>query len=518
MRPDLTPAADRAIAAASRWMSAADDTRLHAPELLLGLLSETECRAAAMLAAHGVAEHTVRQRWPELRPYPGGATARGGFAADVEASLGVAEELLADLPTPLTLATEHLLLGLVAAAHETAAWLAERGFDADKLAAEIRRLNGQESQAAPVELEFVEAPSRSSVPLGQREGGAAIDRASVLRIVDAAANRAGEGLRVIEDFVRFALDDAHLTGVLKQLRHDLAAAMSDFAPGGLLACRETQADVGTSISTPSEQQRSCMADVLAANFKRVQEALRSLEEYGKVLDPAAGPCFEQLRYRSYTVQRAVEITRTSRRRLAAARLYVLLDGQPTRAAFERLASSLVAAGVDVLQLRDKTLADRELLDRARVLRKVTRGTPTLFIMNDRADLAALAEADGVHVGQEELTVKDARRMVGPEALVGVSTHSLAQARQAVLDGADYLGVGPVFPSPTKTFEKLAGLDLLRETAREITLPAFAIGGITADNLPQVAAAGFTRVAVSAAVVRAADPAAAARQLIEILQA
>ena len=113
-------------------------------------------------------------------------------------------------------------------------------------------------------------------------------------------------------------------------------------------------------------------------------------------------------------------------------------------------------------------------------------------------------------------MKDARSIVGPAALVGVSTHSIEQARQAVLDGANYLGVGPTFPSATKQFPRYPGVDLLRAVAAEIRLPAFAIGGITRDNLAEVLATGLKRVAVSAAVTAAADPATTARQLAELL--
>src|SRR5690606_15435055 len=133
---------------------------------------------------------------------------------------------------------------------------------------------------------------------------------------------------------------------------------------------------------------------------------------------------------------------------------------------EQRVEAIVAAGAHVVQLRDKQWSDRELIDRARRLRQITRGR-ALFIMNDRPDLAVLADADGVHVGQEELSVKDARTIVGPRRLVGVSTHTLAQARQAVLDGASYIGCGPTFPSGTKSFEQLAGLDFLRAVAAEI---------------------------------------------------
>jgi thiamine-phosphate pyrophosphorylase len=167
----------------------------------------------------------------------------------------------------------------------------------------------------------------------------------------------------------------------------------------------------------------------------------------------------------------------------------------------------------MLQLRDKRLADRDLLGRARRLRELTRGTRTLFIMNDRPDLAALSHADGVHVGQEELTIADARAIVGPRVLIGVSTHALEQARAAMREGADYIGVGPTFPSETKQFDSFTGLELLRAVSAQIELPAFAIGGITLDNLSQVLAAGVERVAVSGAIAAAADPAAAAREFL-----
>src|SRR4029077_19739139 len=118
----------------------------------------------------------------------------------------------------------------------------------------------------------------------------------------------------------------------------------------------------------------------------------------------------------------------------------------------------------------------------KLVREWTARAGALFIMNDRPDLALLTDADGVHVGQEELSVREARRIMGPSRLVGVSTHTLEQARQAVLDGADYIGVGPVFSSTTKAFAHLAGLDLVRQVAAEITLPAYAIGGIGLENI------------------------------------
>lgn len=338
------------------------------------------------------------------------------------------------------------------------------------------------------------------------------DRTAVVRILDANANRATEGLRVVEDYLRFVLDDGHLCGLCKELRHALTAQLEAVPVRQRWAARETLRDVGTTLTTPSETCRESPRAVAAANLARVAEALRCLEEYAKVLRPDLAAGVEALRYRTYTLARAVALTAESCQRLAAAHLYVLVDGRASAADLADLVRQLLAGGADVIQLRDKRLPDRELVERARLIRPVTREAGALLIVNDRPDLAVLADADGVHVGQDELPVKDARVIVGPDRLIGVSTHALAQARQAVLDGANYLGCGPTFPSRTKAFPEFPGIAFLRQVAAEIRLPAFAIGGITAEQVPHVRAAGFTRIAVSGAVVDAPDPRAAVARL------
>lgn len=356
-----------------------------------------------------------------------------------------------------------------------------------------------------------------TMPANQPQPPNPASQVHLFRILDAAANRASEGLRVVEDFVRFALDDRHLTELCKQLGHDFSAVLANIPSIDRLTSRETLADVGTDISADSEMSRSDVAEVLAANFKRVEQSLRSLEEYTKILNPQWAADLKSLRYRTYTLERAVDITRESRRRLSATQLYVMVDGRQTSEEFLFLVESLISAGVHVLQLRDKRLDDRQLLERARVLTELARNSPTMTIINDRPDLALLARADGVHVGQEELSIKDARSIVGPAALVGVSTHSIQQAQQAVLAGANYLGVGPTFENSSKPFDEYPGVELLREVNHQISLPAFAIGGVNLQNLSQVLATGFTRIAVCSAVTQAGDPAAAASKLLEGLK-
>lgn len=537
----FTPATERALAVARRFSPGGS---LGLPETLLGLLSETECLAASLLAERQIDPAAVLSRFPGLVERPDDEATNGlPLSPALRMAISAVQGQCLDLPGEL--ATEHLLLGMLLVENEVAHWLAERGFDAAQLERRVRQRYRPTATADPTDADYplpdveaVEAPSTSrgmntpgspttavdhdstiglSPPVSLPHHAAAA-QLSAWRAIDASANRAREGLRVVEDCIRFALDDRHLTGQLKQLRHDLSRVLQDLPHDRLHAARDTPGDVGTQINTAAERSRVDMASIVAANFSRTAEALRSLEEFSKFVWPNRSATFEQLRYRLYTLERAVGITQSSIERLGQVQLYVLVDGHRSSADCEALARRLVAAGVDALQLRAKDLDDRQLLERARRLREATAGTPTLLIVNDRPDIALLAAADGVHLGQEDMTVRDARRILGPDPLVGVSTHSIEQARQAVIDGANYIGVGPTFPSETKSFAAFPGIELLSVVAREIRLPAFAIGGINRDNLPLVLATGITRIAVSSAVCAAADPPAVVGELLAMLRA
>jgi thiamine-phosphate pyrophosphorylase len=198
--------------------------------------------------------------------------------------------------------------------------------------------------------------------------------------------------------------------------------------------------------------------------------------------------------------------------IAAASLYVLVDAGSDEASFCGSITRLCTAGVDVIQLRDRQRDDRTLIHRAKAGTEIARRHGVLFIMNDRADLALAADTDGVHVGQEELPIAVARKILGPNRLIGLSTHSIEQARAATAEGADYIGCGPVFAGRTKTFDDYVGPKFIAQVAREITLPAFAIGGIDLDNVDQVIAAGMRRIAVTGVVRDADDPAATVQNL------
>ena len=211
----------------------------------------------------------------------------------------------------------------------------------------------------------------------------------------------------------------------------------------------------------------------------------------------------------------------TRDRLAAARLCVLVSGGDDAAGFEQLVGGLVVAGVPMLQVRDKLLSDDALIDRCRLALRLARrlapAAPPLVIVNDRVEVALAAAADGVHLGAGDLPVAKARRRLGPTALIGRTAHSLPEAEAAVAAGADYLGVGPCFPSATKAFTSHAPREFLAAAAT-LPIPAFAIGGIDVGRIADLAGLGLSRIAVAAAVTAAADPAAAARMLLAAVAA
>lgn len=341
---------------------------------------------------------------------------------------------------------------------------------------------------------------------------------AALRILDANINRAREGLRVLEEHARFALGDAGLTESLKQLRHELTAAGARLLGADSLSCRDTPGDVGTQITTDTEQVRADTTAVASAAAKRLGESLRCIEEYGKLIDPSASAQVEQLRYRLYAIEQEALLTSPRRRRLFEAKLHVLVTAELCRGDWLATCEAALSGGADVLQLREKSLTDRELLARAVRLREITHTAGALLFINDRPDIARLCRADGVHVGQIDLPVADVRRIAGPTVLVGKSTHSVAEISAAIIESPDYIAVGPMFASPTKPDVKVAGARLLEEAARLTELPIVAIGGINAQNASELRTRSPFAIAVSHSVIASADPASASRVLRRTLAA
>jgi thiamine-phosphate pyrophosphorylase len=342
--------------------------------------------------------------------------------------------------------------------------------------------------------------------------------AALERMFDANVNRACEGLRTLEDLARFLLDDADLTSRAKSIRHAVRQAASSAGPRRLVAWRNTPGDVGTAISTPQEASRASAGALAMAAGNRAAEALRACEEVAKTLGLDA-LAFEAARYEAYEIQRLL-LTALGWGERRQWPVCVLITADLCRVGWEQVAEAACRGGAACLQLREKSLSDGELLARARRLVAIARGRGVAVIINDRPDIAMLSGATGVHLGQGDLVVGDARRLVGDRLLIGVSCSTVEQAREAGRQGADYLGLGPMFASGTKPKDTLSGPALLEGVLADPLaggLPHLAISGIDAANAGELVRHGCRGVAVCGAVCGSDDPQAATRALVEAME-
>ncbi|MCP9857673.1 thiamine phosphate synthase [Cyanobium sp. Cruz-8D1] len=351
------------------------------------------------------------------------------------------------------------------------------------------------------------------------------EHAAIERLLDANLDRAREGLRVLEDWARFALDRPDLVARSKDLRQRLGRLHQT----RYKLARHTATDSAAGMAHPAQAERQDGASVLAANAGRVQEALRVLEEFGRLEDPRLAAEAAAIRYALYDLE--VDLLQAGRggdqRRALLRRCHLYLVTSPVEG-LELVVAAALAAGVRLVQYRAKpgdgptpagaALDDRSRFAQASALRQLCHRHGALFLVNDRIDLALAVGADGVHLGQGDLPPAVARRLLGPDRLIGRSTHRLEDLRQAVADGCDYVGVGPVNATPTKPGREPVGLAYVSQAAAECPLPFYAIGGIDRANLAVVRQAGAERVAVVRAITQAGDPGAAAAALLAGLEA
>lgn len=342
------------------------------------------------------------------------------------------------------------------------------------------------------------------------------------RLVDASLNRLAEGLRYLEDVSRFLLNDVSLTKRLKSLRHILVTSDWQFQKQ-LLESRNATGDVGIGIEIPdaADKKRDLMPSIVA-NARRVQEALRTLEEFSKVtsfpthLSPQK---LEQARFDLYTIEK--ELLARLLRQDKAKRirgLYVIIDGQALKGCSHLdVTRQVLRGGATIIQLRDKILDHGQLLPLAQEMKRLCAENNALFIMNDYLDVALAVQADGLHVGQTDLPVTVVRKLVPMDMLIGCSVDTVAQARKAQAEGADYVAIGAIFPTPSKE-AKIVGLGALRRVKRAVSVPIVAIGGVTQTNISEVKAAGADAASVISAVLGAPSPEKAVKQLVKKFEA
>ena len=331
-------------------------------------------------------------------------------------------------------------------------------------------------------------------------------------IVVANLNRAREALRAMEDYARFVLHDAGLSSDVEETKHALEACVPDELGKTLTARVDFVGELGREVGTAGEDARSDAAHVALEAQKRLGEALVVIEQHAPAIQPAFTTEITKIRRRNEEFQRRLSRTIIARERFGHGRLYVLLTESLCRGDWFATAQAALDGGADCLQLREKGLPDRELLDRATRLVRLCHDLGALFIVNDRPDIAVLSGADGVHVGQDDLPVAQVRRIVPSTVIVGTSTHTPEQLAAAAVAAPDYIAVGPMFSTSTKPQGHIAGPQTLAAARHHTSLPLVAIGGIDEDNAPEVLTAAPCCLCVCGAIISQPDVTTAASRL------
>ena len=364
-----------------------------------------------------------------------------------------------------------------------------------------------------------------------------IPERQLYRIVDANLNRAREGLRVVEEVARFVLEDKALQKKTKSLRHKLASLFASAPRKGAANPPSSQAarqvdrpllidrgrnaegDVGKNSLTGSEARRATIADLLQANFARIEESVRALEEFTKIFSGDLSACFKAMRFEVYSLEK--EYVRAANRvanihSLKRIGLYPIIDRQTIGDLDPvEVARQVLVPGVKIVQYRDKVSSASDICEICAALRDITLQKGVIFIVNDRLDIALATDADGVHLGQDDIPVSTARRLLGSRKIIGKSTHSFSQARRAAKQDIDYIAVGPIFSTPTKRGARAVGPELIARVRQITDKPIIAIGGINRHNLGDVLERGADGAAVISAVLKAKNIRAAAVSLKNI---
>ncbi len=329
------------------------------------------------------------------------------------------------------------------------------------------------------------------------------------RILDANINRASEGLRVLEDLARFYFDDLHFSKRLKELRHNIRKNLMDMMPM-LLEGRNSATDVGVRVSMELQiDKKASVTELSAANFKRIQEALRTIEENLKVMGKyELSKLYEGYRFIAYGIEKEYFKVMSKREKLKKldTGLYCITSEEHSKGRSNiEVVERMIKAGVKVLKYREKDKKLSEKYYECLKIREMTEKAGVTFIVNDNVDIAMLVKADGVHIGQDDIPVEKVRKLVGEEMIIGLSTHSPEQAEEAVRRGADYIGVGPLYKTYTKKDVcEPVGLGYLDYVVKNIKIPFVAIGGIKEHNMGEVLSHGAGCIAMVTEIVGADD--------------
>ncbi|MGB1070494.1 MAG: thiamine phosphate synthase [Planctomycetota bacterium] len=343
------------------------------------------------------------------------------------------------------------------------------------------------------------------------------DAPGILRTLDAAFQRLTEGLRSVEDPTRFHLQNQVLAGHWQGLRRKSGKLRQQLETkvGSLAPYRDLGGD--PLLEASGMGKHASVRNMLLANLSRCRESARSIEELLRLIDADLSRAMQEIRYGIYAQQQVMEGLLQRGRTLEDRRLYVLVTESLCRGDLYETTAAALRGGASIVQLREKERPSGELLEIARKLRELTLEHDAVFLINDDVTVASLSGADGVHLGQQDLAPREARKILGPDAIIGLSTHCREQAAAAAPLGADYIGVGPIHETQTKEHREAVGPDYIRVAQEATPLPGYAIGRVDHTTIDRVMAAGADRVAVCTGIIAQEDPEAATRHLIERIE-
>ena len=334
----------------------------------------------------------------------------------------------------------------------------------------------------------------------------------VAQIIDANLDRAREGLRVLEDWARFALGRKDIVKSIKNFRQTLGKHHLKLYKES----RNFINDTCAGLSHPEQFKRNNASSIISSNAARVEEALRVIEEFSRDHNQNLCKISSEIRYKIYSLEILLLDAHSNcslRKILNENDLYFIsLDAENL---FEKI-KNILEGGVKIIQLRFKKGKDSDNLKFAIRVRELCDNFGALFLINDRVDIALACKADGVHLGQDDMDIKSARNILGFSKIIGISASNELDIKKAIQDGCDYLGIGPVFATATKKEKVPIGIDILKSLTKDIAIPWFAIGGIKEENISQLKENNIRKIAIITDLINSKNPKEKAIMLIKSL--
>ena len=323
----------------------------------------------------------------------------------------------------------------------------------------------------------------------------------IFQIIDANLDRAREGLRVLEDWARFGLGQNDYVSKIKNFRQILGKNHLEIYK----KTRNLHEDLCKGLTHYEQFNRKNPEQIISSNAGRVQEALRVIEEFSRLHNRELSKIASEIRYEIYTLEidlLNLSKCKISKKILKENDLYIITDKKEN---LLEIIEQLLTAGVKIIQHRFKSGSDKDHLQEAMQIKDLCRRYDSLFIINDRIDIALASNADGIHLGQDDLDLKTARKLLGYSKIIGISANNEVDISNALNEGCDYIGIGPVFETATKKDKKPLGIERIKSLTKDLNIPWFAIGGVTKNNISYLKSYGLKKFALVSQLMNSEDP-------------